>query len=188
MSGTVAAVDLNVIPSSMVDRYEILKDGASSIYGSDAVAGVVNIITKNDFDGIEMEADAAVPLEGAGETYNVAVTFGRVRDAWHILGGVEYYQQNAIRTGDRSWANARAVSAWPGHAGPDLYPQSSRRQPILFIYPTRLLRLADHGRHLHLRSATVGRSKLPLCAVRTGPLWGLAARDQYPDGYARSRS
>jgi len=103
VSGTVAAVDLNVIPSSMVDRYEILKDGASSIYGSDAVAGVVNIITKSDFDGIEMEGDASVPLEGAGETYNVAVTFGRVRDAWHILGGVEYYQQNAIRMGDRSW-------------------------------------------------------------------------------------
>ena len=51
-------VDMNTIPASMIQRVEILKDGASSIYGSDAVAGVINIITKKDYDGFEMRAFA----------------------------------------------------------------------------------------------------------------------------------
>ena len=53
--GSVGATDLNVLPSSIVDRIEILKDGASSIYGSDAVAGVVNIITRRNLDGFLVE-------------------------------------------------------------------------------------------------------------------------------------
>ena len=51
-SGVSAAVDLNTIPASVVDRIEILQDGASSLYGSDAIAGVVNIITKKKQDGV----------------------------------------------------------------------------------------------------------------------------------------
>ncbi|MGA0602982.1 TonB-dependent receptor domain-containing protein [Caulobacter sp. KR2-114] len=101
VSGTVAAVDLNVIPSALIDRYEILKDGASSIYGSDAIGGVVNIITKNKFDGLEVEADGAVPGRNGGSTYDFAVSGGRVRDNYHILFGGEYYKQNRIHLGSR---------------------------------------------------------------------------------------
>jgi len=70
--GTVGPVDLNVLPSSIIDRTEILKDGASSIYGSDAVAGVVNIMTKKDFDGVELNVYGSVPARGEGETYRPA--------------------------------------------------------------------------------------------------------------------
>ena len=51
--GAAASPDLGAIPPAIVDRIEIFKDGASAIYGSDAVAGVVNIITRSDFEGIE---------------------------------------------------------------------------------------------------------------------------------------
>jgi len=59
-------------PSALVERYEILKDGASSIYGSDAIGGVVNIITRNKFDGVTMETDDSFPTHGYGNNYDVA--------------------------------------------------------------------------------------------------------------------
>ena len=56
VSGLTGTVDLNTIPTAVIERIEVLKDGASSIYGSDAIAGVVNIITRSDFDGTEVSA------------------------------------------------------------------------------------------------------------------------------------
>ncbi|MFI4933429.1 MAG: TonB-dependent receptor domain-containing protein [Caulobacterales bacterium] len=100
VSGTVAAVDLNIIPDALVDRYEILKDGASSVYGSDAIGGVVNIITRDKFDGLTLETDDAIPTRGAGSTYEVAISGGRVADNYHILGSFQYFNQGAIRIGD----------------------------------------------------------------------------------------
>ncbi|MDR3510214.1 MAG: TonB-dependent receptor [Caulobacteraceae bacterium] len=100
VSGTVAAVDLNVIPDALVDRYEILKDGASSIYGSDAIGGVVNIITRDKFDGLNIETNDALPTTGAGDQFEVAVSGGRVRDNYHILFGLQYFQQNALKIKD----------------------------------------------------------------------------------------
>jgi iron complex outermembrane receptor protein len=100
VSGTVAAVDLNVIPSALVDRYEILKDGASSIYGSDAIGGVVNVITKTKFDGLTIETENSLPQRGAGNIYDVAISGGRVRDNYHVLAGLEFYRQEAVRIGD----------------------------------------------------------------------------------------
>jgi iron complex outermembrane receptor protein len=100
VSGTVAAVDLNVIPNALVDRYEILKDGASSIYGSDAIGGVINIITRDKFDGINIETNDVIPTDGAGTISEIAVSGGRVRDNYHVLAGFEYYEQDAIRIRD----------------------------------------------------------------------------------------
>ena len=61
-----AAVDLNAIPSTAIERIEVLRDGASAIYGSDAIAGVVNLITKSDFDGVEVEGQYDESGEGDG--------------------------------------------------------------------------------------------------------------------------
>src|SRR5205809_5224459 len=63
--GGVSSFDLNVLPQSIISRVDILKTGASSIYGSDAVAGVVNLITKTDFDGIQVDAFGNFPIKGA---------------------------------------------------------------------------------------------------------------------------
>jgi iron complex outermembrane receptor protein len=64
VSGRVGPFDLNVIPSSLIERVEILKDGASSIYGSDAVAGVVNLITKTNLDGFEVNVYGNQSFDG----------------------------------------------------------------------------------------------------------------------------
>lgn len=101
--GQVAAFDLNVLPSSILQRAEILKDGASSIYGSDAVAGVVNLITRKDFDGAEVTVSGRVPLEGGGEVYSAAVSNGWNFDNGGVVVAAEYYLHKPLRVGDRDF-------------------------------------------------------------------------------------
>lgn len=74
--GSVSSLDLNVIPQSIISRIEILKDGASTIYGSDAVCGVVNIITRDSVDGLELNVDATGPFDSGGEQYSVSGAWG----------------------------------------------------------------------------------------------------------------
>lgn len=75
-TGTTGAVDLNVIPDSIVQRFEILKDGASSIYGSDAVAGVVNIITRNSVDRPELNFQYKDPGLAGGSSWELSGAYG----------------------------------------------------------------------------------------------------------------
>ncbi len=101
-SGTVGAVDLNVIPSSIIDRTEILKDGASSIYGSDAVAGVVNIITKVDTNGLQLDLYANDPLNGGGgETYQAALSWGEVYTNGYLNFVLDVTEQDRQKRSDR---------------------------------------------------------------------------------------
>jgi iron complex outermembrane receptor protein len=99
--GTVGPVDLNVIPNSIVERFEILKDGASSIYGSDAVAGVINIITKQNLDGLELNAFATQSQGGGGETYRLSGAWGTTFDRGYFNVAADYYDQKVLRRGDR---------------------------------------------------------------------------------------
>ena len=78
-------VDMNTIPASMIQRVEILKDGASSIYGSDAVAGVINIITKKDYDGFEMRAFGGEYDAGYGASNSFSMQFGSTSENQVIL-------------------------------------------------------------------------------------------------------
>ena len=99
--GTVGPVDLNVIPQGIVERFEILKDGASSIYGSDAVAGVINIITKSNFDGIEASASANQSFDGGGESYRINASWGKTFDRGYINASIDWYKQEVLHRGDR---------------------------------------------------------------------------------------
>ncbi|RYG15372.1 MAG: TonB-dependent receptor, partial [Caulobacteraceae bacterium] len=101
--GGVSSFDLNVIPQSAINRVDILKDGASSIYGSDAVAGVVNLVTERARDGGEMSAFASVPFEKGGEQYNISGTFGKTFDRGYLNVSADYYRQEALRAGDRDY-------------------------------------------------------------------------------------
>jgi len=101
-------VDLNSFPPSAIERIEILKDGASAVYGSDALAGVVNIILRNDFEGLEM--NASYGNNTGGGDFGIATVSG----ALGITSGkgslkvfTNYYKRNAIQLADRSYsANA----------------------------------------------------------------------------------
>jgi len=101
--GAVGPFDLNVIPQSMIESVEILKDGASSVYGSDAVAGVVNIITKRDTDGIEASGFYSQPFESGGEEERYNVLWGTTFDGGHIQASVDYYKRSELKIGDRDY-------------------------------------------------------------------------------------
>ena len=98
--GSVLAADLNVLPTAIIDRIEILKAGASSVYGSDAIAGVVNIITDKKLRGVRLEAQVNIPQIGAGLDRRVAATFGFGTDRLNLIGSIEYRKRNGIRLND----------------------------------------------------------------------------------------
>jgi iron complex outermembrane recepter protein len=94
---------INLIPSSLVDRYDLLLDGASSIYGSDAVAGVVNVILRKNFDGFTLRANGNINPQGAGEDYTISGSWGVNNDRGFLGIGVEYARTDAIRLKDRDF-------------------------------------------------------------------------------------
>lgn len=103
--GAVGAADLNTLPSIAISHVEVLKDGASSIYGSDAVAGVVNIVTEQKFDGAQVEFQVNVPEHGGGEETRWSAMVGTVRDNWRLSGSLDIYDRKEITMGQRGWAS-----------------------------------------------------------------------------------
>jgi iron complex outermembrane receptor protein len=101
--GAVSSFDLNVLPLSVVRQVEVLKTGASSIYGSDAVAGVVNILTKDNADGFQIGGFTSIPTHGGGETYDLNLTYGKRFSRGHIMATVDYFQQQNLRRRDRGF-------------------------------------------------------------------------------------
>ena len=104
--GTFAPVDLNNIPISMVDHIEVLTDGSSSIYGADAIAGVINVITKKDFNGFDVDASIGGTDKGDRLSYDASATLGISNDKGNILINLAYSEQNPVLQRDRDWASA----------------------------------------------------------------------------------
>jgi iron complex outermembrane receptor protein len=100
--GQVGPFDLGVVPESIVDHVEILKDGASSIYGSDAVAGVVNIITRKKFDGGELKIYGSDPMEHGGKSYRFTGAYGKTFEKGYFNVSGEYFRQEILRRSDRA--------------------------------------------------------------------------------------
>lgn len=115
------AVDLNSIPTALVDRVEVITGGASAIYGSDAVTGVINIILKDDFEGYQFDAQGSRPFNGAyGENYSAAFTAGKnfADDRGNITVTVFGDKQERVRG-----PNVRGLADWatvvnPADTGP----------------------------------------------------------------------
>ena len=97
-------VDLNMIPTSIVDRIEVLRDGASTVYGTDAIAGVVNIITKKDFEGVDLQIGYDVTSEGDGDMINGSVVFGNSFDKGNFVVSAQVNKRDEIRQGDRAFS------------------------------------------------------------------------------------
>ncbi len=105
VEGAPSAPDLNLIPSSMVQRYEVLLDGASSVYGSDAVAGVTNVIMRTDYDGFEADVYYKTRDQGKGDTVTLNAAWGKVYDRGFFGIGVEYFESQAQRLRDSKWTD-----------------------------------------------------------------------------------
>ncbi len=103
VEGAPFAPDLNLVPASLVQQYDLLLDGASSVYGSDAIAGVANIILRKDFDGLEVEAYSRVPQYSGGTDHTLSVVWGKNFDRGFIAAGGEYVTSDEVTYDDRPW-------------------------------------------------------------------------------------
>lgn len=115
--GADAAVDLNSLPSTVIERIEVLKDGASAVYGSDAVGGVVNVITRSDLDGVEFESYQGVSGSGDGVAVDLAFTAGIRRDRGNILFSAGYHDQRPVWTYERGFSESDKNYNWAKNDG-----------------------------------------------------------------------
>jgi iron complex outermembrane receptor protein len=108
-------VDLNSIPTSAVERIEILKDGASAIYGSDAIAGVVNIILRKDYKGLEVSGQVG-QSEGKNDyRFNATTGWGDLaRDRWSGFATFDYYKREGLLLSDTDFGRSRDYRQYPG--------------------------------------------------------------------------
>jgi len=103
VEGAPFAPDLNLVPASLVQQYDLLLDGASSVYGSDAIAGVANVILRKDFDGLEIEGYSRVPDYSEGVDNTLSVVWGKNFDRGFIGVGAEYVDSEEVTLDDRPW-------------------------------------------------------------------------------------
>lgn len=104
------ASNLNTIPASAIERIEILSDGASAIYGTDAIAGVINIILRDDFQGVELQTKIEKPEAEGGDSSFLAFTGGLSGDLGNVLFSWEHYEYSPIMQKDRDFLKANIKS------------------------------------------------------------------------------
>lgn len=111
------SVDLNSIPSDFIERVEVVTGGASAVYGSEAIAGVVNIILKRDFEGVTVAGQAGITGEGDGENYNLSSTLGSnfADGRGNIIVNVTYDKTEEVASADRD------ISATDAFYDPDTF-------------------------------------------------------------------
>lgn len=109
-----AFVDLNNIPLAAIKRVDILKDGASATYGSDAIAGVINVVLKDDFDGVEVSAKYGDTSESGGEEQNLSIVFGSTSEKANHTFILDYFDREETLYGDRDYSRSANQAALTG--------------------------------------------------------------------------
>lgn len=111
------SVDVNAIPAGLINRVDVLTGGAAAVYGADAVAGVVNFIMDDDFEGFDISVGGEFP-DGGAEQYNVDLTFGTdIHDGrGHVTGYVGYSRREELLAGERSFTR-NSETLIPGEGG-----------------------------------------------------------------------
>ncbi|KGB54702.1 TonB-dependent receptor precursor [Sphingopyxis sp. LC81] len=105
-TGVSSVIDVSAIPVSAVERIEIVADGASAIYGADAVAGVVNILLKRDYEGLSATARVGASTDGGNMQQQYGLLGGKAWSLGGLLAAYDYSRSSAIRAGDRDYAGA----------------------------------------------------------------------------------
>ena len=151
VEGAPAAADLNLIPGALIRQYDLLLDGASSVYGSDAVAGVANVLLRQDFDGFEVDLFTTVPEQENGVSTTVALTWGKNYDRGFIGFGAEYTETEATREKDRRWTSECDKNVEVG--------QSGTIRNVDIYYPSLGQRIDERG--CKPSSSLAGRISVP---------------------------
>lgn len=110
-------VDISTIPMVAVERIEIVADGSSALYGSDAVGGVANVILKRDYDGVSATARYGATTDGGGEQYQYSMAMGTTWDSGGVIAAYDFEQDDPIEARDRSYTR-------------ELYPDSTVYPPL----------------------------------------------------------
>lgn len=112
-------VDLNTIPATAVERIEVLKDGASAVYGSDAIGGVVNVVLKSDYQGGELGVNFGTSTEGGLDETRLsgAIGFGSLaKDRWNLLATVDFFKRDLLLATERDFVKDQDARRFPGGA------------------------------------------------------------------------
>ena len=121
--GLGGSVDLNNIPAAIIERIEVLKDGASAVYGSDAIAGVVNIITRQDFEGVQASGYVGQWDEGDGNKEQWDIGFGTANDKGNVYFNISYVEEEPTLAGDREISAVPTFGTPEGFGGSSAPPQ-----------------------------------------------------------------
>jgi len=116
-----AAANLNQIPLAIVDRIDILRDGASAIYGSDAIGGVVNIITRKDFDGMELSITSGKPSTKGADYTAATITGGASNSKGNVFFTIQHYDQRPMYWRDTEWDHAYDYEYYSSYGFPGSY-------------------------------------------------------------------
>jgi iron complex outermembrane receptor protein len=119
--GTNVAVDLNSIPVDLIDHIEVLRDGASPIYGSDAIAGVVNIILKKNFSGLSTNGGVGISSRGDNTSYKIDATLGQSWDRGNVTLNLGYDNRDPIAQKDRQFSRNQFYPELGGPGGATLF-------------------------------------------------------------------
>lgn len=164
----VTFVDLNTIPLEVVDRIEVLKDGASAIYGSDAMAGVINVILRKDFKGLEVGGSYSQTSEHDAAAWRATGTLGfgdLAKDRYNFFANFEHREQDPLKAADRAWTSTgtlvtfgnqtrHSANGFPGNyqQRPGTTPGFTGTVPVAGCAPDRLFanvcRLAEVSSYL----------------------------------------
>ena len=101
---TTSAVDINMVPLNLIERVEVLKEGAGAVYGSDAIAGVVNFITRKDWDGADVSVEYGKSSHDDGARRTASLSYGSTGDKLSILIGGNYNKQEGVSAGNRDFS------------------------------------------------------------------------------------
>lgn len=113
-NGSRQGVDVSALPLGIVERIEVVADGASALYGSDAVAGVANVILKRDYQGLQTRADIGAATEGGDFSQQYGVVAGQRWTSGGVIGAYEYARNTGIVSNDRTYAASRpGVTLYP---------------------------------------------------------------------------
>ncbi len=106
------SVDLNSVPMAAIERVEILTDGASAVYGSDAIGGVINFITRKDFEGVQLTVGRTDPESDGGSKEEVGGIFGLNSDKGRMLAGFSHTARGMVYTRQRPWGQSLGGSSY----------------------------------------------------------------------------
>lgn len=187
--GGVSAFDLNVIPQDAIQSVEILKTGASSVYGSDAIAGVVNLITKKDLRGLQVRGFVNEPQHSGGGEYSIAGTYGLgLGSRGHIMVTANYYKRDALTRGDRSFLGCEEENVTNEATGERSDPIDPRtNKPYCGTFANDVIFLSDFAYYFTAGGSTnlcgpdlprspVDQHRFDACATQTSPTSGHGRR------------